>query len=196
MEGRGRQDVNRRIGRYAPWPFVGVAVVLVALILLTPVLISNGQPAPGVLTQADLIVDRLAGASSTHFYVRGVGATARYADITIGAASNFTWDGSSPLNWSALRFTTFWNATNVLSLQFSSDSNPIALNITAYYDSPSGTAFYVGEFAFLVGGGSSGPTLYSASARSDVTVAATTPIDNSSLPMLIVLAHLTGGAVP
>ncbi len=190
--------MKRRMGRYAPWPLVGVTILLVVLILLTPVLISSGQPAPGVLTQAELIVDRIAGVGETHFYIRGLGSTTRYADIWVGGTSNFRWDGTSPLNWSALRFSTFWNDTNVLSVEFATFAPLIALNITAYYQSPAGDAVYAGELAFLAGPSPSGggEVLYAASATSGVTVSGQIPVDNSTLPLLIVLAHVFPGSLP
>ncbi len=191
--------MNPRLARYAPWPFVGIAAVLVVLILLTPVLISNGPPGPSVLTQASLTVDRVAGVSVTHFYVRALGSTVRYDGIWVGATTNFSWDGQSAINWSAVHFSTFWNASDVVVLSFASGSNPIALNITAYYTSPSGSAFYVGRLAFYVTASpsGSGEVLYAASGTSGVVVASSTTVDNSSLPMVIVLSAASAqGVIP
>ncbi len=191
--------MNPRLARYAPWPFVGIAAVLVVLILLTPVLISNGPPGPSVLTQAALTVDRVAGVSVTHFYVRALGSTVRYDAIWVGATTNFAWDGQSAINWSAVHFLTFWNASDVVVLSFASSSNPIALNITAYYTSPSGSAFYVGRLAFYVTAApsGSGEVLYAASGTSGVVVASSTTVDNSSLPMVIVLSAASAqGVIP
>jgi hypothetical protein len=185
--------MNRRWGAYAPWPFVGVALLLVVLILVTPVLISDGQPAPGVLTQAELIVDRVNGGNTTHFYIRGLGSTVRYAGIRVDVATNFSWSGSGTVNWTALRYSTAENVTEVLSLGFALPDNPVALNISAYYVSPGGNALYVGEVAFYLGPspGVSGDYLYATSSTSAVAVPSSpTPVDNASLPLPILLASV------
>jgi hypothetical protein len=185
-------------GRYAPLPFVGATILLIVLILLTPVLISTGQPAPGIFTEAELIVDRIPGVNATHFYIRALGSTVRYDGIWVGGASNFAWTGLGVPNWTSLKFAMYWNGTTVVTLAFNSTYNPIALNITAYYASPSGNAFYVGELALYSGPGV-GPTgqdLYVATSTSGLTVPSATPIDNSTMPLAIVLAIGAGGRVP
>jgi len=183
-------------GRYAPMPFVGAAVLLLVLIVLTPALISIGSPGPGVLTQAELIVDRVAGVNATHFYVRGYGSTVRYAGIWIGVATGFNWSGSGSPPWANLTWKTWWNDTDVLSLGFVSLANPVAVNITAYYTSSGGAATYIGILAFAVGLGSAGPTLYAASSTPGVTVPSSTTVDNSSLPLPILLVQGSSGSLP
>jgi hypothetical protein len=189
--------MRRNWGAYAPTPFVGAAVLLLALIVLTPVLVSSGQPAPGVLTQAELIVDQVPGSNVTHFYVRAPGLTVRYAGLWVGLAVNFTWDGSGHPVWASLNWSTWWNSTDILSFSFASSDNPVAVNITAYYTSGSATATYVGVVAFAVGTGSGGGgVLYADSPTTGVTVPSSTPIDNSSLPLPILLALGTSGQLP
>ena len=188
---------RRRWGAYAPTPFVGAAVLLFVLILLTPVLISSGQPAPGVLTEAELIVDRVAGGSVTHFYLRALGNTIRYAGIWIGVDENFSWSASGSPPWANLTWTTWWNDTDVISIGFASYGNPVAVNITAYYESPGGTATYIGILAFFVGTSpSGGSSLYAASSTPGVAVPSSTSIDNTSLPLPILLVQGSSAGHP
>lgn len=188
---------RRRLGRYLPWPLVGVALVLVVLIVLTPVLLSlGGAPAAGsVFTQAELVVDRVASANSTHYYVRAEGATVRYAIILVSWATGFTWTGSGSPDWSKLNWTVATNVTNLLTVTVSSGANPIALNVSAYYDS-NGIALYVGVFAFYMTGASGSPanSLLGVSPTSGVTVAPVTSV--SSLPLLIPLADVGATGAP
>lgn len=180
--------MNARWGAYAPLPFVGTTTLLLVLILLTPTLISIGEPAPGLLTQAYLEVDRVQGSNVTHFYVRPEGATVRYAQVWVGLDENRTniaWTGGGSPDWAGLNFSQFWNATDVVLLGFNSTANPVAVNVAACYESGSGNEFYQGDFAFYAGTSSGVATLFAAS--SDVTVPSSTPIDNASLPYLITL---------
>lgn len=183
---------------YAPWPFAGVTVLLVVLILLTPVLISYGQPGPGVLTQAELIVDRVPGVGPTFFYVVGYDSTTRYAGIWVEVAENFSWDGSGSVNWTALNWSERWNVSDAVVVAFNSTSDPVALNVTAYYVSPNGNAVYLGELAFFVGPGPGpmGTALYAASLTAGVYVPSVTPVDNNSLPLRVALALGPSGRVP
>lgn len=200
--GVGVRPVRRppgRLGRYAPWPLVGVAVLLVALIVFTPILVSSTrhQPAPGILTQAELVVDKLAGNSTLHFYVWALGEEIRYDEMHIGVAGSFNWTGTSVLNWSRLNWTVWYNGTDVLSEIISSAANPVALNISAYYLSPSGNAWYVGVVAFYVTAATptSGESLYSASDTSGVAVTSPLTVSNDTLPAAILL-HNAGGGSP
>lgn len=191
--------MRRPSGPLAPWPFVGVTVLLVVLIFLTPVLISNGQPAPGVLTQADLIVDRVAGSGATHFYVVGYDSTTRYSGIWVDADENFSWQGAGSVNWTGIRWTDYQNASDVVVLAFNSTGSSVALNVSAYYVSPGGNALYVGELAFYVGTDSSSPSglaLYAQSSSAAVYVPSLTPVDNNSLPLRIALAVGSTASVP
>jgi hypothetical protein len=184
--------VNRRerIGRLLPAPLALVVVLLVALIVLTPILLSSGQPAAGtILTQADLIVDRVVGSNTTHFYVHGVGTTIRYAQMSLQWDANFSWTGSFPsgrLNW-----TNGTNGSDVLTIVFPSDKNPIAINVSAYYQVTSSTAYYVGEFAFDVAPGPSGAEyLYLVSGTPGLGVTTSWPVAN--LPLTIPLLNIGG----
>ncbi|HXY46870.1 MAG TPA: hypothetical protein VEK13_03095 [Thermoplasmata archaeon] len=180
---------------YAPWPFVGAAVLLVILILLTPILISTGHPAPGVLTEAILVVDRVPGGNVTNFYVVAYGEAIRYADIRVGVSGYFPWDKGS-VNWTALRWLAFHNASDSVALGFNTTWNPVAVNVTAYYESSGGNALYGGELAFDVGPSSSGNAVYSASATAGVYAPAPAAVNNVSQPFYIILTTLTSRSLP
>ena len=189
---------RRRFGRlahYAPLPFVAVTVLLIVLILITPVLVSSGQPAPGILTQAELVVDRLPGNATMHFYVHGLGTTVRYAEIWIGVALGFNWSAVSRTPWRSLHWNIWQNDTFVLTSSYASDDNPIALNVTAYYSSSGGSAWYGGVLAFYVTSGASGQVLNAVSETTSVAVPGSVPVDNSSLPFPITLATVSPGGV-
>ena len=181
--------------QYAPWPFVGVAVLLVILILVTPILLSTGtHPAPGVLTEAILVVDRVPGENLTFFYVLAYGEAIRYSGVRVGVADDFGWNGGS-VNWSGLRWTTYHNVSNTVAVPFNSSSNPVAVNVSAHYLSSAGNALYVGELAFYVGQSSSGATVYSSSATPGVFAPAPTPVSNSTQPFYIILTTAKAGGV-
>jgi len=189
-----------RLGVYAPWPLVGVTVLLVALIVFTPQLVSNGhQPAVGILTQAELVVDKVAGNSSFHFYVWALGEEVRYNRINLGVASTFSWTGNTTLVWSNLTWNRWYNGTDLLSEIVSTSANPVALNISAYYYSPStsSSTWYVGVFAFFVGSTPvSGESLYSATPTSGVAVTSPLVVSNSTLPVTILLSNVGPGGGP
>ncbi len=182
-----------RLARYAPLPFVAVTVLLIVLILITPVLVSSGQPAPGILTQAELVVDRLPGNATMHFYVHGLGTTVRYAEIWIGVALGFNWSVVGRTPWTSLRWNIWQNDTFVLTSSYASVDNPIALNVTAYYSSSGGSAWYGGVLAFEVTSGASGQVLNAVSETASVAVPSSVPVDNSSLPFPITLATVSAG---
>jgi hypothetical protein len=197
--GRAGSASRRRIGDFAPLPLAAVATLLIVLILFTPVLISTGQPAPGIFTQAELIVDRVPGNAATHLYVHGVGATSRYTEIWVGLASGFEWSGTGGVPWASLNWNAWTNESDVLSLSISTYGDPVAVNVTAYYVSPGGTAWYVGVLAFYVGSGPgpSGEALYSSTQTSGLGLPSTpTPVDNSSLPLTILLPLTASGRAP
>jgi hypothetical protein len=174
-----------------------VTVLLSALIIFTPVLVVNShQPGPGILTQAELVVDKIAHNSTLHFYVWALGEEIRYDEIRIGVASSFNWTGNTSLNWSTVRWTQWYNATDALSEIVSSDANPVALNISAYYVSPSGSALYVGVVAFYVAAASpsGGESLYSTS-LTGATLTSPLSVSNDTLPAVILL-HNAGGGPP
>jgi hypothetical protein len=171
----------------------------VALIVFTPILVSatRHQPGPGILTQAELVVDKIAGNSTLHFYVWALGEEIRYHVMHIGVAGAFNWTGTSMVNWSGLNWTDWYNGTDVLSQIISSTANPVALNISAYYLSPSGSAWYVAVVAFYVTAATptSGESLYSATETSGVAVTSPLAVSNDTLPVAILL-HNAGGGPP
>jgi len=187
-----------RLGIYAPWPLVGVSLLLVLMILLTPVLVRNGKPAPGILTQAELVVDKTVTNSSFHFYVWALGETIRYDEIRIGVASSFNWTGTNSISWNRLTWTQWNNDSDTLSVIVSTAANPVALNISAHYTSPSGSTWYVGLLAFYTSPASSsgGESLYSATATSGVAVPSPLGVNNDTLPVAILLANAGPGGAP
>lgn len=178
-------------GRLFPLPLVGVALLLAVLIVLTPILTANGQPAAGsIFSQAELIIDALPGNVTTHFYVRGEGITARYDDIRMGFAYDFNWTGGFPpgrLNW-----TVWQNASSVLSINGAAIQTPVAVNVSALYSANGVNALYVGVFAIDVGirPGSSTDQLSVISDTSGIS-SFTYPV--ASLPVPIPLSEIGPG---
>lgn len=187
-----------RFRRYAPLPFVAISVLLVVVILVTPVLVSEGQPAPGILTQAELIVDRISGNGTLHVYVRGLGSTVRYAEIWFGSSTNFSWSGAGTPPWASMGWSTWTNLTFVLGAFFASSANPVAVNVTAHYVSAGGSASYTAVVAFFVGPSPSGGgiSLFAASPTPGLAVAASTPVGNATLPLTILMPETSSGGVP
>jgi hypothetical protein len=141
---------------WVPWPFVGVSVVLGVLVLVTPVLIGSGPPAAGSLfTQADLVVDKVTAGSTTNFYLHAASDTVRYTSISLGIATDFTYNGSFPSGPLAWNWT---NGTDLLEVSVQVPGSSIAVNVTATYVS-GGTAVYEGLLAFGVSNGPSGQVL-------------------------------------
>jgi len=190
---------RRRVGRlgvYAPWPLVGVTLILVALVVFTPVLVSNShQPGPGLLTQAELVVDRTAYNATFHFYVWALGETIRYDAVRVGLAGPFNWSGTNLVPWGSLNWTRWYNGSNILSEIVTTQANPVALNISVHYVSPSGATWYVGLLAFYVytTASPSGESLYSATATPGIGVPGATAVSNSTLPVAILLANAGSG---
>ncbi|MGI0071942.1 MAG: hypothetical protein ACRECT_07780 [Thermoplasmata archaeon] len=182
-----------RLGQYFPLPFVSATLLLVALILLTPVLYANGQPAAGsVLSQAELVIDALPGNSSTHFYVHGLSTTARYAEIRMGFVTDFNWTGAfpgGPLNW-----TNWTNGTSVLSVTNEIGRGPVAVNVTALYSANGVNAYYVGLVAVDLGTppGSSTDTLTVVSGTSGIA-GFSTAVTNLPVPIPLVDVGSGGG---
>ena len=175
-----------------PRPLVVVAVLLGILILLTPVLTTEGQPAAGsIFSQAELVIDDLPGNYSAHFYVHGLSTTARYTDIQLAFAYGFNWTGrfpSGPLNW-----TDWQNGSEVLSVEGFSNSTPVAVNVSALYIANGVSALYMGVLAVDVGYpvGSTVQTLFVVSDTSGITSFTTPVVD---LPIPITLANVATGA--
>jgi len=167
-------------GRYFPGPLVATTLLLVLLILLTPVLVPNGPPAPGtIFTEADLTVD-CPSSNLTNFYIHSAGLGVRYTQIEVWSATGFNWTGGFPsgaLNWSRVV-----DGPALVAFQFNSSANPIALNITILYTYSGGHAYYVGEFTFFVGYpvGSSTLSLFSVTITSGTSL----PSGVSSIPVV------------
>jgi hypothetical protein len=182
---------DRNWARFFPRPLVGVALLLGLLIVFTPFLTSYGQPSAGsIFSQAELVVDALAGNATTHFYVRGLGTTARYATISIGFSFGFNWTGGWPSG--NLTWTNWTNASNVLSVSTAVDRLPVAVNVTAYYVAAGASALYAGLFALNVTAGTSGPVLSVVSITPGIGDFST-PV--SELPVPITLALVRTGSV-
>jgi hypothetical protein len=187
-----------KLSIYAPWPLVGIALLLVAFIVFTPELISNSrQPGPGLLTEAELIVDKIPENATLHFYVWALGETIRYDEIHVGVATAFNWTGGGSPVWSQLNWTQWDNGTDVLSVILASSANPVALNISVHYVSPSGSTWYVGILSFyvLTSVPSGSESLYSATGTSGVAVASPLAVSNDTLPVPILLANVGSGGV-
>lgn len=181
------------IGDYVPWPFVGVTVLLVVFILVTPVLLSTSG-GPGLLTEAELVVDHEVGQSVMHFYVRAVGETVRYTLVRVGVATGFGWTGRSGVPWTTLDWSNWTNTSDVLVAVAVSTANPVALNITVYYTSAGGNAEYGGTIAFYVAGmTTSSQTMYFATPTSGLTVPTPLAVSNATFPLPIRLATVGGG---
>ncbi|MCI4340693.1 MAG: hypothetical protein L3K06_03280 [Thermoplasmata archaeon] len=175
--------------RFFPLPFVGVAVLLVLLILLTPNLLLGGGPAAGSLaTQAELTVDHPSDGNVTHFYINGLG-TVRYEEIRAMVCTNVSWPAPA-----TLANLSWENATwghEVLAAEFTSTANPILVNVTATYVDAAGAAVeFYGLFEFYVGNGA----LEARALAAGLSDLPSTPL--SSLPVTILLASTTPGAVP
>jgi len=188
-----------RLGIFAPWPLVGVALLLVALIVFTPVLVANThQPGPGLLTQAELVVDKISTNATLHFYVWALGETIRYDEVHVGVATLFNWSGTQTMSWRTLNWTKWYNDSDALAVIVASAANPVALNISAHYVSPSGSTWYAGLLSFYVQQSvpSGSESLYSASGTSGVAVASPLAVSNNTLPVNDPLADVGAGGVP
>lgn len=161
------------------WPFIGVVVLLVVLILLTPNLINAGGPSAGSLeTQAVLVVDHLMGSNVTHFYVHGLG-TARYLSIAVAVAPA-RWP--APVHSGSLNWTNASYDTHTLGVTVRAFGDPIAVNVTADYVDPSGvTVFYVGVYVVHT----IGTTLYAARIPADPSGLASSPLGGPPLSILL-----------
>jgi hypothetical protein len=133
--------------RRIQWPFVGVAVLLVALILLTPNLFLSSSP--GLETRAELVVDRASVSRNTTFYVESIGTSTRYQSIIVGLAPLPVWPYKGSM--STLSGWSWTNGTDTLVLTASEPVNPVAVNVTVKYTDPAGvTTEYVGVYGFYL----------------------------------------------
>ncbi|HEV2316312.1 MAG TPA: hypothetical protein VGV89_01890 [Thermoplasmata archaeon] len=133
------------------WPFIGIAVLLVLLLLATPSLLST--PAGSPATEAVLVVDWVPTGNHTHafrFTVEGVTLT-RYDRLSLALATRLPWpvprDGAG-LNWS------LWNnLSNSVTVALSSTADPVAVNVSAeIVDASGASALYLGVYAFNASG--------------------------------------------
>jgi hypothetical protein len=183
-----------RLGALFPWPFVGVALLVGVLIVVTPLLSANSQPAAGSLgSQALLIIDALPGNASMHFYVRGEGTTARYESINLGFAFGFNWTGGFPsgsLNW-----TDWQNASSTLAVNATVDRAPLVVNVAALYTANGVSALYLGVLAVDVGTppGTSTETL---SVISDTPGISGFTYAVADLPIIVPLSNVGSGGGP
>lgn len=172
-----------------PWPFIGVVVLLVVLIFLTPNLLSGASPVAGSLeTQAELTVDRPPTGNLTHFYVQGLGSV-RYLEIRASIASNLAWPAPSSLANVTWRNVT--DQTEVLAVAFATSADPVGVNVTAtYVDAAGVTVVYYGLYEFDLAGG----TLQTATLLPGLAGLPTTPLD--ALPVTLLLDASAPGSVP
>jgi len=165
--------------RYFPMPWVGFAVLLLALIILTPVIVTTGPPAAGtIFTQAELVVDT--NGSLTHLYLWGV-SDVRYQWLSLGVATGFEW-GRLPSDI-AFRWS---NATDTLAILGSVTDAVFAVNVSALYVSQ-GSVCYGGLIAFDL----TSTTLAARSYTPGLTAPAATSLGN--LPLSIALVNLGSG---
>jgi amino acid transporter len=172
-----------RLRAWFPVPFVAIVVLMLALIALTPNLVSNGRPSAGSLqTEAELLVDYPAGQNVTHLYVKGIG-TVDYATITLALARPPP--GSPPaLARFTFNATTQWNDSILAGETTALD--PVAVNVTAVYTDPTGTTVdFVGEYEFNVTAG----YLYWVSYLPSPSSIASAPL--SALPITFPLTSVT-----
>ncbi|MHB1435445.1 MAG: hypothetical protein ACYCPN_04815 [Thermoplasmata archaeon] len=169
--------------RYFPMPWVGFAVLLLALIILTPVLYSTGPPAAGtIFTQAELVVD--SNGTMTHLYLWGV-SDVRYQSLSMGIATGFSpWNHRPP--GGAFRWTT---ATDALAVLGFTNQDVFAVNVSALYVSQ-GSACYGGVVAFNL----SASSLATQSFTPGLSVPSA--ISLNSLPLSIALVNLGSGCPP
>lgn len=177
----------RPLGQLFPWPFVGVVMLLVVLVLITPSLLSagGGAGAGSIEAQGELVVDNVPGEAPLHFYVHGFGMV-RYATISIAWITNFTWPPPTGLAASNWTNRTTVNETLVVAVTLPTD--PVALNVSAVYVDPSGqTVWYSGLFAFHL----SASTLFTV----DLAPGAS-PVSPTAVTNLPIAFPLTASAVP
>jgi hypothetical protein len=195
VRGRGGgASLPSRLGRYAPIQFVGPAAILVALIVFTPILLTNGPSALAV--QAELTIYRVTGGTTTEFYVHAVGSEVPYAQIDLDYGTNFTWvPGACPtsgIHW------THTNATDLLELGHSTASNPFLVNATAVYAPHGARTVFAGMLAFdITGVGQPDETVTMVPCTSTTPgLSAPTSWSVSKLPLSLLLVNYGSGGPP
>jgi len=190
-----RRRPRRPLAGAFPWPFVGTAVILSTLVVLTPVLFTNGGLAGSFLTAADLIVDRVAGNNSTHFYVRGVDSTVRYKEIEVGIATGFNWSDLTPTsgwptNW------TWTDLSDVLEVALNSTADTIAINVTVLFSNGGTIVNYAGIVAIDVSGTDPGTTLSLLVSHRTSGMYAPSTLNLGQLPEPLALQNFGSGSPP
>jgi hypothetical protein len=177
-------DSSRRLR----WPFIGIVVLLVVLIILTPDLFSTG--AAGLQTRAELIVERAAPGGNTSYYVESIGTSTLYQSISVGIMPLGAWPYTGSL--SNLRNWTWTNATQTLVLIASNPTNPVAVNVTVKYASASAiTTEYLGVYGFYLNDTSL--TLDAMDlVPGDAAAPATTPLADLPIFLLLSIGPSTG----
>lgn len=171
-----------------PVPLVGAAVLLAILIVLTPNLLSAGQPSAGSAeSQLELLVDRAPTADNdTHLYLRGLGLV-RYQSLVL------TWgnlSGGAPRNLSGVRWSEPISAGPALELETAVPSSDFAVNVTGVFVDTSGLGVeFSGEFAFAWSGGTLLTTAYGGASGAG-------PTAPSSLPLILLLPEYPYGGGP
>ncbi|MGI0131808.1 MAG: hypothetical protein ACREDK_01735 [Thermoplasmata archaeon] len=181
MEGGGVPlSARSRLAEFFPWPFIGVVVLLVILIFLTPNLLSGGAPTAGSLpTEAQLVVDRAAGSNVTHLYVESLG-NVRYASISIQFGTNVSWPvvRAASIMWAN---ATTW--AEALEGSATTSDVPFAVNVSAIYvDAAGSSVAYEGAYAFNI----ADTSLAGIALTPDLANVPTTPV--ASLPIFLLLA--------
>ncbi len=131
------------------WPFVGLAVLLILLIVTTPSLLGVGTHSAGAPnTSPELVVYRSAHGAGTSFALTGVEITG-YKSLRISTGPLPRWPYTGPIR--DLMWSNWSNATDSISTTISANATWIAVNATAVFEDLSGgIAVYQGVYAFNV----------------------------------------------
>ena len=166
---RPRPTPVGRLGAVAPVPFVGVAAILVALIVFTPVLLASG-PSP-LAVQAELTVYRAVGSGSADYGLHGLDGSVPYRWLNLSFGSGFSWTGGCPASAPSWSLTSLVNATGVSVVEA---ANPVVVNASAVYVQGGSRTVYAGVVALYV------PDLNASSPTLDYLPCPPTPTVTSS----------------
>jgi len=181
-----------RLGHYAPLPLVGVATLLVALIVFTPVLVASGPSALSV--RAELSVYRVIGSASTQFYLHAVGDVA-YASVQLAVGTwSAAWAGVCPTSgivWS------YDNRTDAQAVVTVANSTPVVVDAVATYDQGGTLTIYAGELAFdIVALGASDESVSVVTCSATPGLSAPGSIPTSALPVGLYLVNYGSSGPP
>lgn len=182
-----------RLGQVAPLPLVGIATILVALIVFTPVLFASG-PSP-LSVSPELVVYRAGGTLSTEFYLRSVGDVAYSSiDLELGTFSPANWTGACPatgISWS------YDNQSNRLEVNATTTSTVMVVDAEATYSQSGSMTIYAGDFAFqLLYRGASDEGLTVVTCPSTPGLSAPSSILTSDMPVGLYLANFGSAGPP